>query len=143
VLKTSGAIAFSGFSSSKALQGISKEKDPPYSELASSSFNFGFDDWWLSAWPAEGKLLEEQHDSSGVNIFLPWTVLAAIACEKEIDWRGPHPYHAQFASQPYFPPTGVPGFAGDRSWDEMFSNLLEDEEMCEVRGVLGKEKKGK
>jgi hypothetical protein len=48
-----------------------------------------------------------------------------------------------FASHPYIPPTGAPGFAGDHSWDKGFSDTLEDEEMREVRGMLGKANKGK
>lgn len=47
-----------------------------------------------------------------------------------------------FASQPYIPPSGAPGFAGDRTWDKGFSDTLEDEEMFEVNGVLSKSKKG-
>ncbi|KAF8835812.1 TLD-domain-containing protein [Paxillus ammoniavirescens] len=35
-----------------------------------------------------------------------------------------------FASTPYIPPTGAPGFAGDRTWDHGFSEaLLQDEEL--------------
>ena len=48
-----------------------------------------------------------------------------------------------FASHPYIPPSGAPGFAGDRIWDKGFSDSLEDEEMCEVKGGLGKANKGK
>ncbi|OAX36056.1 TLD-domain-containing protein [Rhizopogon vinicolor AM-OR11-026] len=48
-----------------------------------------------------------------------------------------------FATQPYIPPSGAPGFAGDRTWDKGFSDTLEDEEMSEVKGVLRKAKKGK
>ena len=33
-----------------------------------------------------------------------------------------------FASTPYIPPTGAPGFAGDRAWDRGFSEVLEQEE---------------
>ncbi|KAG9310784.1 TLD-domain-containing protein [Chiua virens] len=33
-----------------------------------------------------------------------------------------------FASTPYSPPTGAPGFSGDRTWDRGFSEVLEQEE---------------
>ncbi|KAF8121126.1 TLD-domain-containing protein [Boletus edulis] len=33
-----------------------------------------------------------------------------------------------FASTPYIPPTGAPGFAGDRAWDRGFSEALMQEE---------------
>ncbi|KAG1728548.1 TLD-domain-containing protein [Suillus lakei] len=46
-----------------------------------------------------------------------------------------------FGAQPYIPPSGAPGFAGDRTWDKGFSDALQDEEMSEVKGVLGKGKK--
>lgn len=46
-----------------------------------------------------------------------------------------------FATHPYIPPSGAPGFAGDRVWDRGFSDVLHDEEMSEVKGVLGKGKK--
>lgn len=46
-----------------------------------------------------------------------------------------------FGAQPYIPPSGAPGFAGDRTWDKGFSDTLQDEEMSEVKGVLGKGKK--
>ncbi|KAG1727275.1 TLD-domain-containing protein [Suillus paluster] len=48
-----------------------------------------------------------------------------------------------FGSHPYIPPSGAPGFVGDRSWDKGFSDALQDEEMSEVKGVLGKGKKVK
>jgi hypothetical protein len=38
-----------------------------------------------------------------------------------------------FASSPYIPPTGAPGFAGDRVWDRGFSEVLEREE---TRGLV-------
>lgn len=46
-----------------------------------------------------------------------------------------------FGTHPYIPPSGAPGFAGDRTWDKGFSDALQDEEMSEVKGVLGKGKK--
>lgn len=46
-----------------------------------------------------------------------------------------------FGAQPYIPPSGAPGFAGDHTWDKGFSDTLQDEEMSEVKGVLGKGKK--
>ncbi|KAG2032388.1 TLD-domain-containing protein [Suillus americanus] len=46
-----------------------------------------------------------------------------------------------FSTHPYIPPSGAPGFAGDRTWDKGFSDALHDEEMSEVKGVLGKGKK--
>ncbi|KAG1809182.1 TLD-domain-containing protein [Suillus subaureus] len=46
-----------------------------------------------------------------------------------------------FSTHPYIPPSGAPGFAGDRTWDKGFSDTLHDEEMSEVKGVLGKGKK--
>ncbi|KAG2143399.1 TLD-domain-containing protein [Suillus bovinus] len=46
-----------------------------------------------------------------------------------------------FAIHPYIPPSGAPGFAGDRTWDKGFSDSLHDEEMSEVKGVPGKGKK--
>ncbi|KAG1840626.1 TLD-domain-containing protein [Suillus subluteus] len=46
-----------------------------------------------------------------------------------------------FGTHPYIPPSGAPGFAGDRIWDKGFSDALQDEEMSEVKGVLGKGKK--
>lgn len=46
-----------------------------------------------------------------------------------------------FSAHPYIPPSGAPGFAGDRTWDKGFSDTLQDEEMSEVMGVLGKGKK--
>ncbi|KAF8549618.1 TLD-domain-containing protein [Imleria badia] len=33
-----------------------------------------------------------------------------------------------FSATPYIPPTGAPGFAGDRAWDRGFSEVLEQEE---------------
>jgi hypothetical protein len=38
-----------------------------------------------------------------------------------------------FASAPYIPPTGAPGFAGDRAWDRGFSEVLAQEE---TRGLV-------
>lgn len=46
-----------------------------------------------------------------------------------------------FGAHPYIPPSGAPGFAGDHTWDKGFSDTLQDEEMSEVKGVLGKGKK--
>lgn len=46
-----------------------------------------------------------------------------------------------FSTHPYIPPSGAPGFAGDRTWDKGFSDALHDEEMSEVKDVLGKGKK--
>ncbi|KIK92085.1 hypothetical protein PAXRUDRAFT_595630 [Paxillus rubicundulus Ve08.2h10] len=41
-----------------------------------------------------------------------------------------------FASTPYIPPTGAPGFAGDRTWDRGFSEaLIQDEELGMVDPV--------
>ncbi|KAH0834279.1 TLD-domain-containing protein [Lanmaoa asiatica] len=37
-------------------------------------------------------------------------------------------HSSPFASTPYIPPTGAPGFAGDRAWDRGFSEVLEQEE---------------
>ncbi|KAF9218650.1 TLD-domain-containing protein [Gyrodon lividus] len=51
--------------------------------------------------------------------------------------HGPSPFASAaithgspFASTPYVPPSGAPGFAGDRTWDRGFSEaLLQDEEL--------------
>lgn len=46
-----------------------------------------------------------------------------------------------FGTHLYIPPSGAPGFVGDRSWDKGFSDALHDEEMSEVKGIFGKGKK--
>ncbi|KAG2086770.1 uncharacterized protein F5147DRAFT_557244, partial [Suillus discolor] len=41
-----------------------------------------------------------------------------------------------FATHPYIPPSGAPGFAGDRIWHKGFSDALQDEEMRKNIHVL-------
>ncbi|KAG2357240.1 TLD-domain-containing protein [Suillus spraguei] len=40
-----------------------------------------------------------------------------------------------FGTHLYIPPSGAPGFVGDRSWDKGFSDALHDEEMSEMHSL--------
>ncbi|KAI9457383.1 TLD-domain-containing protein [Boletus coccyginus] len=42
-----------------------------------------------------------------------------------------------FSATPYIPPTGAPGFAGDRAWDRGFSDALEQEEKLGLVDPVG------